>query len=128
MGRVGGDVNSTDAAHWNSLGKEDSTASYRLINAEDSTVLDLANSVEEDLVYSAVPTKEDNYVNSNTAAGTIAHRADGGSTQVKNNALQPGHSLGRRIKMSNTNNHDSGMSGSVVKICTGMGAQKDGCQ
>jgi RHS repeat-associated protein len=117
MGRVYLDVNLTDLDHWASLTSEDTTASYRQINAPDSTVLDLANRLKENLEYSMQPNKQrGNDANSNSGAGAVANQSDGGSTSVDNNAAQPGHTESSRVQFS----------GKTI-ICSGSLAVKGDC-
>ena len=127
MGRLMGEVNQTDTAHWASLNKEGTTASYRVIEAKDSLVFKFSKSVNENLPYRLLPRLSGKGVNSNSGAGAVANMSDGGSTSVDNNATQPGHSFAGRVSFSGGNS-DNGMSSGKTKICSGMGAQKNGCR
>jgi hypothetical protein len=143
MGRVFQDVNEVDSGHWASLATEETTASYRVINADDSVVLSYVNRLVEDLKYAAIPQgdievlgtrnqwvakRKLNDANSNSGAGAVANISDGGSTSVNNNAAQPGHGQSSRVSFRPKTNSDNGMSGGKTRICSGMGAQKGGCK
>ena len=60
-------------------------------NASDAVVDDLVSRVDKGLEYSLVPEFQGG-VNSNTGAGAVAKKADGGSGSVNNGASQHGSS------------------------------------
>lgn len=83
-------TNDTDTKSWQSLSSGKSTdVTYRKINTKDSVVDDLVSKVDKGLEYSLVPEIQGG-VNSNTAAGAVAKKADGGSASVANDRAQPG--------------------------------------
>lgn len=103
MGLVDGDTqgfsagtSDTDTKAWQSLGSGHSSATFRKIDAPDSDVEDLAKRVKGGLEYNAIPELQGG-VNSNTAAGAIAERADRGTPHVENGIPQPGTSVTDRI-------------------------------
>jgi RHS repeat-associated protein len=87
----------TDSAAWQSLSQDGSDSTFRQIDAPDNEVASLADSVKGGQEYSAVPIIQGG-VNSNSAAGAIAHRADGGSAKVDNGANQPGANQHNRVE------------------------------
>lgn len=88
-----------DKDAWASLSGDISSATLRKIDAEDAVVDEIAQSVVEGQEYSLVPLHSGG-VNSNSAAGAVAKKADGGSTEVANGRRQPGAEAvtARRIK------------------------------
>ena len=88
----------TDRAAWESLSKNDSTATFREIDATDEVVGSLASSMVAGEEYTAAPIFKG--VNSNSAAGAIAQKADGGPSRVDNQRRQPGSgkSAVKRVK------------------------------
>jgi len=90
-------TSTTDRLAWESLSKKDTKTTFRRIGIEDSIVGNIAGSLLEDTSYSIYPELETNTTNSNTAAGAIANRADGGSSKVNNGRRQPGSSVIDRI-------------------------------
>lgn len=86
----------TDIAAWQSLSNSDGSVTFRQIEAPDAVVEDLATRLEGGLEYSAMPEIQGG-VNSNTAAGAIAQRADGGTPHVENGIRQPGSSVTDRV-------------------------------
>jgi len=89
----------TDTKAWEGLKNGNQSVTYRKINAKDSAVNDLVKRVDEGLEYSAIPELQGG-VNSNTAAGAVAKKADGGSSSVNNGSRQPGSSVTNRIKFN----------------------------
>ena len=87
----------TDTKAWQSLSGEGSTATYRKIDAPDATVGKIADSVKGGQEYSLVPEKEGG-VNSNSGAGAVANKADGGFSFVNNGTMQPGSTVSERVE------------------------------
>jgi len=87
----------TDTKAWQSLSSGSTSVTYRQINASDSAVDALVSKVDKGLEYSFVPEIQGG-VNSNTAAGAVAKKADRGTPFVRNNRLQPGSKVTNRIK------------------------------
>tara|TARA_R110002020_G_scaffold475159_1_gene708916 strand:- start:677 stop:1240 length:564 start_codon:yes stop_codon:yes gene_type:complete len=96
MGRVYHDVHIADRNHWLSLRNAETGATYREIDAADSTVEKLANSLVENNEYNYIPELQGG-VNSNTGAGAVAQGSDGGAPDVNNGILQPGSSVTNRV-------------------------------
>ena len=92
-------TNQTDRKAWQSLGGKQASATYRKIKADDAVVDFLVKKLPKGLEYNAVPEIQGG-VNSNTAAGAVAKRADGGRSNVPNGVRQPGSSVTDRIKFS----------------------------
>ena len=78
-----------DTSAWQSLSGDGSGVTFRKIDASDERVSQIADSVKGGQEYSALPRAQGG-VNSNSAAGAIAHKADGGSPTVDNGTRQPG--------------------------------------
>ena len=109
MGRVTKDTKgfskgtfASDYSDWTSLRSKNKSVTYRKIDADDETVDQIAGRVETGLQYNLVPEIQGG-VNSNTAAGAIAKKADGGLTRVQNWKLQPGNRVTDRIKFLDEN-------------------------
>ena len=106
MGRVTGDTKgfsegtlNTDTKAWQSLSSgENTSVTYRQINALDAAVDVIADRVDTGLEYSAVP-KLQGGVNSNTGAGAVAQKSDGGPPRVENGIPQPGSGVTDRLKL-----------------------------
>ncbi len=79
-----------------SLDKPQTTATFRKINSTDERVRQLARALIEGQEYSMIPAVQGG-VNSNSAAGAIASKADGGPSDVKNNTPEPGSGQSSRI-------------------------------
>ncbi|MCF7516159.1 RHS repeat-associated core domain-containing protein, partial [Pseudoalteromonas sp. L7] len=92
----------SDTAAWQGLSSEGSTVTYRKIDASDAKVAGIADSVKGGQEYSAVPELQGG-VNSNSAAGAIAHKADGGSPSVNNGVRQPGASKHDKVEFKEEN-------------------------
>ncbi|SEL93309.1 RHS repeat-associated core domain-containing protein [Colwellia chukchiensis] len=92
----------TDTAAWQSLSTEGSEASFRQIDATDEAVAAIADSVQGGQEYSAIPAIQGG-VNSNSAAGAIANRADGGAPRVDNGQNQPGAGQHERVEFRENN-------------------------
>ena len=93
----------SDSEAWISLSTKSPKATFRKINIEDSIVGRVAGSLNENTNYSAVPGYIPDWqsgptTNSNTAAGAVANRADGGSPSVNNDRAQPGSDVIDRIE------------------------------
>ena len=89
----------TDRRYWSSLSAEGGGATFRKINSEDDNVRKIAESVKGGMEYSAVPEVAGG-VNSNSAAGAVAKKADGGSPRVDNGIRQPGANAADKVKFS----------------------------
>nr|WP_281290949.1 RHS repeat-associated core domain-containing protein [Pseudoalteromonas rhizosphaerae] len=96
VGRVFGEVQDADRNHWLSLGKKDSGSSYRQIDASDSAVEALADSLVENNEYNYVPEWQGG-ANSNSGAGAVAQGSDGGIPFVNNGKPQPGSTVTNRV-------------------------------
>jgi RHS repeat-associated protein len=85
-----------DVAAWQSLASGNSDVTYRFIRASDISVeVNAKQVVSGASVYTYIPGLQGG-TNSNSAAGAVATRSDGGIAWVNNNALQPGrHQHGR---------------------------------
>lgn len=101
MGRVTADTEGfskgtfqTDTSAWQSLSGDESTTTFRRIDASDSEVGGLAAGVVEGKEYSAVPGLQGG-VNSNSAA--VAKAADGRATSVDNGRAQPGSKQANKV-------------------------------
>ncbi|MEL4287464.1 RHS repeat-associated core domain-containing protein [Shewanella xiamenensis] len=92
----------TDTAKWQSLSGEGSDATFRKIEATDAAVEKIADSLQGGQEYSAIPELQGG-VNSNTAAGAIAQKADGGYPFVNNGVSQPGSTVTERVKFKEGN-------------------------
>ncbi len=79
----------TDTKAFQSLSTDAPTATYREIAAPSRKVDSIAASLKPGDEYSIAP-KLQGGVNSNSAAGAIAQKADGGSPSVNNGVEQPG--------------------------------------
>ncbi|ACA88623.1 RHS repeat domain-containing protein [Shewanella woodyi] len=113
-----------DTAAWLSLSTEGSSVTYRNINASDAAVRKLADSLIGGLEYSALPELQGG-VNSNTAAGAIAEKADDGYPFVNNAVSQPGSTVTNRVNFeSNYEPYKQGLGG---KICVVSGAGMNRC-
>ncbi len=97
MGEVSGETpgfsantSAADQQAWESLSDGDvENVTFRPIDASDDVVKANADDLVGGAEYSAVPSIQGG-VNSNSAAGAIAQRSDGGSTSVENGRRQPG--------------------------------------
>ena len=96
MGRVGGEVQKADRNHWISLSEKETAATYRLLDASDADVIKIANSVRENSDYNYVPSIQGG-ANSNSGAGAVANRSDGGFPFVNNGKSQPGSGVTSRV-------------------------------
>ncbi|CAB0151896.1 tRNA3(Ser)-specific nuclease WapA [Pseudidiomarina piscicola] len=114
MGRVYGEVQEADKNHWFSLSDAETGASYRQINASDSSVEYLATSLVEDNEYNYIPEWQGG-ANSNTGAGAVAQNADGGAPFVNNGIPQPGSKVTNRVTFKNK------------VTCTGTRIKKASC-
>ena len=94
----------TDTAAWQSLSGDGSDASFRKIDASDEKVGQIADSIKGGQEYSAVPEIQGG-VNSNSAAGAIANKSDGGSPKVDNGVAQPGASVHDRVEFKEKELH-----------------------
>lgn len=80
----------TDRQAWEGLGDGGSSdVSFRKIDAADEVVESKADALVGGDEYSAYPSVQGG-VNSNSAAGAVANRSDGGSPSVDNGRSQPG--------------------------------------
>lgn len=91
-----------DTAAWQSLSGEGSGVTFRKIDAPDAKVSQIADSVKGGQEYSALPGVQGG-VNSNSAAGAIAHKADGGSPKVDNGTSQPGAAQHKDVEFKEKN-------------------------
>jgi uncharacterized protein RhaS with RHS repeats len=103
MGEVNSDTrgfsegtSDSDMEAWQSLSIEGSEVTYRKIDATDAEVAKITDSVQGGQEYSAVPEVQGG-VNSNSAAGAIAKKADGGYSFVNNGISQPGSTVPERV-------------------------------
>ena len=108
MGRVTVDTegfskgtSQTDRAAWESLKNEKSSTTFREIDASDKKVDGLAKGVVVGKEYSAIPALQGG-VNSNSAAGAVAQKADGGEASVNNGRSQPGSEESNRVIIMDT--------------------------
>ena len=79
----------SDSEAWASLAGGGGGVTYRRIEADDDVVKANADKLVAGQEYSAIPALQGG-VNSNTAAGAIAKRSDGGAAAVDNDRRQPG--------------------------------------
>jgi hypothetical protein len=87
-----------DVAAWRSLASGNPDVTYRLLNASDITVELNARSVVSGVsAYNLIPGLQGG-TNSNSAAGAVATRSDGGMPRVNNTALQPGNRQHSRVQ------------------------------
>ena len=91
-----------DTSAWQSLSGEGSGVTFRKIDAPDAKVSQIADSVKGGQEYSALPGAQGG-VNSNSAAGAIAHKADGGSPKVDNGISQPGAAQHKDVEFKEKN-------------------------
>jgi uncharacterized protein RhaS with RHS repeats len=90
----------TDKKKWESLqGGSVDHVYYRKKNASDDDVLFLVKSVDESKDYGYVPGLTGQSVNSNSAAGAVAHAANGDATSVEESGFQFGHSQASRVRV-----------------------------
>jgi len=92
-----------DSSAWQSLSFEgNSGVAFRAIDASDSDVSFLASTVQENRNYKYVPSLFTGSVNSNSAAGAVAHAADGGTANVPTGGWQPGHNQSSMVNVGNS--------------------------
>ena len=93
-----------DKAAWKELATNPETkVDYRKINSPDTKVEALAKGICEDLKYSITPGLDTNKANSNSAAGAIANRADGGPPYVPGGLYEPGSRVDYRVQCNCSN-------------------------
>ena len=96
----------TDKYRWESLSEGDNSGvTFRPIDATDEKVESLADGVVGGQEYSLKPEWQGG-INSNSAAGAVAHRADGGSSHVENGISQPGASVHDRVEINEENDFE----------------------
>jgi RHS repeat-associated protein len=87
-----------DVVAWRSLASGNPDVTYRLLNASDKTVELNARSVVSGVsAYNLIPGLQGG-TNSNSAAGAVATRSDGGMPRVNNTTLQPGNRQHSRVQ------------------------------
>ncbi|MCV2886509.1 RHS repeat-associated core domain-containing protein [Aestuariibacter sp. AA17] len=92
-----------DVTAWQSLSSDGAEGvAFRAINASDGDVSFLAGTVQENRDYRYVPSLDTGSVNSNSAAGAVAHAADGGPTDVPTGGWQPGHQQSSIVNVGNS--------------------------
>ncbi|WP_339674176.1 RHS repeat-associated core domain-containing protein [Dasania marina] len=87
----------SDTDAWISLSSEGSGTTFRKISAADEKVAKITDSLQGGQKYSLLPEMLGG-VNSNTAAGAIANKADGGFPYVDNSKSQPGSTVPERAR------------------------------